>query len=103
MKTDKTKISTLLLMTIILSFFTLQGNAQCTNCDGATTANGGSAIGYQTNATGSYSFASGYQSAAPGNESTAIGYKALSHQPWSVALGFFAEAHNNNSFCCCKK
>lgn len=53
------------------------------------TGNTASAINYQTQATGDYSFASGYQSIASGSTSTAIGSNSTAYGPFSIAIGSF--------------
>lgn len=62
------------IMTLIALFGTLVSlNAQVQDSLSINTGNVASAIGFETQALGDYSFASGYQSVASGNCSFAIG------------------------------
>jgi autotransporter adhesin len=60
------------------------------------TGNTASAINYETQATGDYSFASGYQSVASGQTSTAIGTNSTAYGPFSVAIGSFCYSESQS-------
>ena len=83
-------------MTLIALFGTLASlNAQVQDSLTINTGNVASAIGFETQALGDYSFASGYQSVASGNYSFAIGKQAIAEMGNSIAIGYQANALGN--------
>jgi hypothetical protein len=91
------------------TFFTL--NAQVQDSLTINTGNVASAIGFQTQATGAYSFASGNNSIASGESSTALGnmssatgiysfaagYKSIASSQTSIAIGYEAKSNHFKS------
>ncbi|MEI8047021.1 MAG: hypothetical protein WCI92_06560 [Bacteroidota bacterium] len=70
----------------VVTFF-INGSCQIKYNGSINTGTDASAINYQTQGTGAYSFASGYQSVASGHTSTALGYKATAMGIRSFAIG----------------
>lgn len=88
MKTTTIKRSNkwfLLFLLVSGTFLTL--NAQVQDSLTINTGSVASAIGFETQATGTYSLSTGYQSVASGHTSTAIGYKANAIGTRSFAIG----------------
>ena len=75
----------LLFLLVSGTFLTL--NAQVQDSLTINTGSVASAIGFETQATGTYSLSTGYQSVASGHTSTAIGYKANAIGTRSFAIG----------------
>ena len=101
----------------ILAFFLVFGtflasNAQIQDSLTINTGNVASAIGFQTQATGAYSFASGNKSIASGESSTALGnmssatgiysfaagYKSIASSQTSIAIGYESKSNYAKSF-----
>lgn len=78
--------------------FSLNVNAQCTNCEN-TLDNGvnSSAIGKGTEATGQASFASGAYSIASGDGATSIGFRNLSSDIYTTTIGNFLQATESHA------
>lgn len=101
-KANKWFLSILFVFGTILTL-----NAQVQDSLTINTGNVASAIGFQTQATGSYSFASGNNSIASGESSTALGnmssatgiyslaagYKAIASSQTSIAIGYEAKSN----------
>lgn len=77
------------------TFLTL--NAQVQDSLTINTGNVASAIGFQTQATGAYSFASGNNSIASGESSTAFGYMSSATGIYSFAAGYKSIATSQTS------
>jgi hypothetical protein len=72
-------------------------NAQVQDSLAINTGNVASAIGFETQALGDYSFASGYQSVADGYCSFAFGKQATAVSGNSIAIGYQSNANGNLS------
>jgi len=98
MRTNSIKKSSKWFCSILLvfgTFLTLKAQVQ----DSLTINSGSvaSAIGFETQALGDYSFASGYQSVAGGYCSFAFGYQATADKGNSIAIGYQSNAFGNLS------
>lgn len=106
-KANKWFLSILFVFGTILTL-----NAQVQDSLTINTGNVASAIGFQTQATGAYSFASGNNSIASGESSTALGnmssatgiysfaagYKSIAASQTSIAIGYEAKSNYAKSF-----
>lgn len=113
MKTTKiTKANKWILPLVFVIGTFLSSNAQVQDSLTINTGNVASAIGFETQATGAYSFASGNNSIASGESSTALGnmssatgiyafaagYKSIASSQTSIAIGYEAKSNYFKSF-----